>query len=129
MPVELEYLRRKRSIREPDAGEASGPPVSLQTGAPPGVFALSPPRISDSSKTCANGWTGGGGGGARDDPRLHTRALLERPRDRPRHGQYPHLREGGGHRLQRALGGRRPERRSRGQAGPGGGRGGEEDGR
>src|SRR5579883_1218026 len=47
------------------------------------------------------------------DLRLAARPVLERSRDRSRDREHPHLREGEGHRLVRAVGRRRPEGRAR----------------
>ncbi len=59
-----------------------------------------------------------GAGRKRHDLRLAARPVLERSRDRSRHREHAHLREGQGHRLVRALGRRRPARRARRQQGP-----------
>src|SRR5438552_15796632 len=52
---------------------------------------------------------GGRAGRSRDDSRLDSWYFFERPGDRPGNGEHPHLREGRGHRLQRAFGGGGPE--------------------
>src|SRR5439155_1723756 len=52
---------------------------------------------------------GGRAGRSRDDSRLDSWYFFERPGDRPGNGEHPHLREGRGHRLQRAFRGGGPE--------------------
>src|SRR6185503_18454618 len=97
MPVELEYLRRKRSI--PEACEASGPPVRLQTSGSAKVSvaaALKFPLLGAEVSASCNGLAGGGRAARLHDPRLHPRVVLERSRDRSRDREHPHLREGRG---------------------------------
>src|SRR5262245_14965347 len=69
MPVEVEYLRRNRSIR-PNFGEASRAPLALQTTGLYALFELRPAMGSDSGRKNApisgnHGRLGGRQGGAR----------------------------------------------------------------